>query len=140
MVGSAARAASAPPNAWTAPLLSRASPECVPENSAASTTVLPAGSAAATLAPLPAIAPAASTAMTVPSLAASSRTGPRPGNCRPAVPALSPAVPSAKAAGTDLDRDLVDARELIVPRPVEVQGACQRRTDAQRRGRRIDVI
>src|SRR5256885_8509288 len=96
MVGSAARAASAPPNAWTAPLLSRASPECVPENSAASTTVLPAGSAAPTLAPLPAIAPAASTAMTVPSLAA--RSPPRVGTAHrgPAVPAASQGVPSAQ--------------------------------------------
>src|SRR5437868_6690518 len=96
MVGSAARAASAPPNAWTAPLLSRASPECVPENSAASTTVLPAGSPAATLAPLPAIAPAASTAITVPSLAASSRTAAGTANRGPAVPALSQVVPSAR--------------------------------------------
>src|SRR2546423_14994593 len=100
MVGSAARAASAPPNAWTAPLLSRASPECVPENSAASTTVLPAGKAAATLAPLPAIAPAASTAMIVPSLAASSRTGVGTANRGPAGRAVGPAgAPAQKGGG-----------------------------------------
>src|SRR6266702_2745334 len=109
MVGTAESAASAPPKACTAPLLSRASPECVPGNSAASTTVVPAGRE--TLPPPcpppegegdARMAPAASTAMTVPSLAASSRTGVGTANRGPAAPALSQVVPSvSRRSGPD---------------------------------------
>src|SRR6202040_1423774 len=102
--GIVARATSAPPNACNPPPLSRPSPECVPANKAASTRVTPAGRATEPP-PCPppeaegdaAIAPPASTAITVPSVAARRRTGDGTANRGPAAPAGSQVVPSASS-------------------------------------------